>query len=93
MKKIQILLLSVCPAVFGQSTIDLSKPVSQSLKPDVVYWSFDQGLPGQSLPEVVEDESGNGLDGRLLAVMLQVFPMPLLAMVQLELPPHLTTRV
>lgn len=74
MKKIQILLLSVCPAVFGQSTIDLSKPVSQSLKPDVVYWSFDQGLPGQSLPEVVEDESGNGLDGRLLAGAVQPEP-------------------
>ncbi len=67
MKTIPLVLLLACPAVFGQTAIIVSKPVSQSLKPDVIYWSFDQGSPGESLPELVEDESGNGLDGRLMA--------------------------
>ncbi|HRJ72167.1 MAG TPA: hypothetical protein PLS03_08070 [Terrimicrobiaceae bacterium] len=56
----------VCPWAFAQTTIDLSKPVSESLTPDGIYWTFDQGVVGGSEPEDVEDVSGNGMTGRIL---------------------------
>ncbi len=47
--------------------INLSKPVSESIKPDGIYWNFDGADIGQSSPEIVQDHSGNGYDGRLTA--------------------------
>lgn len=47
-------------------TIDLSKPVSDSLKPDIVYWPLDGGEIGGNQPNPVEDASGNGFNAYLL---------------------------
>lgn len=47
------------------SVINLNKPVSESLKPDGFYWSFDDGLIGESEPKVIGDLSGNGFDGQI----------------------------
>ena len=58
-------ILLAIPCASAQTTIDLSQPVSKSLKPDTLYWSFDQGTVGES--QLVEDESGNGFDGQPLA--------------------------
>jgi len=53
------------PLLTAQTTIDLKKPVSESLKPDVLYWSLDGGTVGHSEPAEVEDGSGNGFTGKL----------------------------
>lgn len=47
------------------SVINLNKPVSESLKPDGFYWSFDDGLIGESEPKMIEDHSGNGFAGQV----------------------------
>lgn len=49
------------------AAIDLSKPVAESLKPDVLYWSFDGGTIDDWMPDPVADLSGNGFGGKLLA--------------------------
>ena len=58
------------PATTGSvvgTQIDLSKPVVQSLKPDVLCWSFDGGTIDDWMPDPVEDLSGNSFEGKLLA--------------------------
>jgi len=58
------------PATTGNGSgaeIDLSKPVVQSLKPDVLCWSFDGGTIDDWMPDPVEDLSGNSFEGKLLA--------------------------
>lgn len=56
--------VSACPAGDGK-VIDLGKPVGESLRPDGLYWAFDEGVEGESQPPTVEDLSGNGFDGSL----------------------------
>jgi len=56
---------SVSAADVAGKVIDLKKPVSASLKPDGFYWSFDDGLIGESEPKTVEDLSGSGFDGQI----------------------------
>lgn len=46
--------------------IDLGKPVAASLRPDIFYWPFDDGIVGESEPATIEDLSGNGFDGRII---------------------------
>ena len=70
-------ILLAIPCAFAQTTIDFSQPVSASLRPDGVYWSFDQGVVGGSEPDAVEDDSGNGFIGQLLAGA--VHPKPVYA--------------
>lgn len=53
------------PLAAAQTAIDLSQPISKSLKPDILYWSFDGGTVGYSDPMEVEDSSGNGFTGKL----------------------------
>ena len=53
-------------AVADGKVIDLSKPVGESLKPDVLYWAFDDGSVGFMMPDPVEDLSGNGFSGKLM---------------------------
>ncbi len=56
-------------------TIDLSKPVSESLKPDGIYWTFDDGMIGEPFPLEVEDHSGNGYDGKMREGMDRPLPV------------------
>lgn len=61
-------LLLIASASAADSTgkvIDLKKPVSESLMPDGFYWSFDDGLIGESEPQTVLDLSENGFDGQI----------------------------
>jgi hypothetical protein len=51
----------------SENIIDLTKPVSETLTPDVIYWKFDDGIIGDSMPDPVSDLSGNNLNGALLA--------------------------
>lgn len=44
-----LFVLAVIPSL-SAGTIDLSKPVSESLKPDGIYWTFDEGTVGESFP-------------------------------------------
>ncbi len=53
-------------AVADGKVIDLSKPVGESIKPDVLYWAFDDGSVGFMMPDPVEDLSGNGFSGKLM---------------------------
>jgi hypothetical protein len=55
-------------------SIDVNKPVSESLRPDGFLWAFDDGIVGTSEPKAVEDLSGNGIAG-LLGASKEV-PMP-----------------
>ena len=57
---------SVAGAPPDSKVIDLSKPVGESLKPDVLYWAFDDGSIGFFMPDPVEDLSGNGFSGKLM---------------------------
>jgi len=50
----------------AQTTINLSNPVSQSLKPDALYWPCDGGTIGKSSPPEANDLSGNDFTGKLL---------------------------
>ena len=43
----------------GGKVIDLNKPVGDSLVPDGFYWTFDDGIAGESEPLIVQDHSGN----------------------------------
>jgi len=61
-----ILLLGFSASAFAAEVIDLSQPVSASIKPDYIYWNFDGGNAGESEPNPVEDQSGNGFNGFLL---------------------------
>ncbi len=58
----------------AQSVIDLSKPVSKSLKPDGIYWTFDQAVETESGSAIVEDSSGNDYHGKLLTGDLHPAP-------------------
>lgn len=60
-----LLIVSASAADSVEKVIDLNKPVSESLKPNGFYWSFDDGLIGESQPETVVDLSGNGFDGQI----------------------------
>jgi hypothetical protein len=71
------ILLFAATRASSQTTINLSKPVSQSLNPDTLYWPCDDGTPGTSFPEEVLDLSGNGFDGKLLPGNLH--PQPIYA--------------
>jgi len=51
------------PVAAGEQSIDLNKPVGESLKVDGFHWAFDDGLVGTGDPRTVEDLSGNGLTG------------------------------
>ncbi len=51
----------------ANSVIDLTKPVASSIKPDGLYWSFDGGTIDDWMPDPVDDLSGNGYAGYLLA--------------------------
>ncbi len=75
------LLLSalMLPTLFGTvastaEVIGLSRPVSESVKPDLLYWNFDGGTPGSSSPNPTADGSGNGFDGYLLPGASQSLP-------------------
>jgi len=57
-------IMATCLAGDGK-VIDLAKPVGDSLTPDGFYWSFDEGIEGESQPPRVGDLSGNGFDGVL----------------------------
>ena len=57
---------SVAGAPPDSKVIDLTKPVGESLKPDVLYWAFDDGSIGFFMPDPVEDLSGNGFSGKLM---------------------------
>ena len=46
--------------------IGLGKPVAASLRPDIFYWSFDDGIVGESEPSAVADLSGNGFEGHII---------------------------
>lgn len=70
-------LLFAATKASSQTTINLSKPVSQSLNPDTLYWPCDEGTLGTSSPEEVIDLSGNGFDGKLLPGKLH--PQPIYA--------------
>jgi hypothetical protein len=48
------------------NAIGLGKPVAASLRPDIFYWPFDDGIVGESEPSTVADLSGNGFDGRII---------------------------
>lgn len=69
------LALSLCLFPLSAATIDLSKPVSESLKPDGIYWAFDNGTRGDSYPVEVEDTSGNNYDGRLREGKVRPLPV------------------
>lgn len=69
-----VCLLITAPA-WSQNAISLSKPVSESLKPDVLYWSFDDGTPDTSHPELIEDHSDHGHVGQLVAGSLKPEPV------------------
>jgi len=71
------LVIFVSSRAFSQTPIDLSKPVSQSLKPDTLYWPCDGGTLGTSSPEEVADLSGNGFEGKLLPG--KIHPQPVYA--------------
>jgi len=60
------LILAFFQPASASDLIRLSKPVSESIKPDGIYWNFDNGTPGTSEPNPVRDESGNGFEGFLL---------------------------
>jgi len=49
----------------GGKVIDLNKPVGDSLVPDGFYWTFDDGIAGESEPLIVQDHSGNSFDGHI----------------------------
>ncbi|MEI8313702.1 MAG: LamG-like jellyroll fold domain-containing protein [Verrucomicrobiota bacterium] len=66
LKKPALCLLVFSNWACAQAAIDLSKPVSQSLKPDTLYWPCDGGTIGKSSPPEVKDLSGNGFTGKLL---------------------------
>ena len=53
------------PIVAQDKVIDLSKPVIESVKPDRLYWPFDDGELGLSRPNPTADQSGNSLNGAL----------------------------
>jgi len=55
--------------------IDLDKPVGASLKPDGFYWSFDDGLIGESEPTTVVDLSGNDFDGQISRQQASMTPI------------------
>ncbi len=57
-------IMANCLAGDGK-VIDLGKPVGESLQPDGLYWTFDDGIQGDSQPSKVEDLSGNGFEGVL----------------------------
>ncbi len=62
-----ISLLACCPAtLFASDIISLSKPISENIKPDGVYWNFDEGKLGETDPNPVVDGSGNDFPGYLL---------------------------
>lgn len=50
--------------LFG-GVIDLTKPVSESVKPDGIYWAFDGGTIDDWMPDPVIDGSGNAFNGLL----------------------------
>lgn len=66
--------ISSLPAQDAGKVIDLKKPVGASIKPDVVYWSFDDGIVGESDPLSVTDLSGNSFDAQLAKA--DVHPIP-----------------
>jgi len=59
------LLLLFC-APLRAAEIDLSRPVSETLAPDVLYWPFDDGELGLSRPNPAPDRSGNDFQGEML---------------------------
>jgi len=63
------------PLAVAQTTIDLSKPVSQSLKPDILYWPMDGGTLDVPVPLEVDDASGNGFTGLLQAGKIHPAPV------------------
>ncbi len=69
-----LFVLAVIPSL-SAGTIDLSKPVSESLKPDGIYWTFDEGTVGESFPLEVEDHSGNEYTGRLRDGKIRTWPV------------------
>ena len=58
-------LVSAC-ASLAAAEIDLSKPVSQTVAPDILYWPFDGGEIGLSRPNPAPDNSGNQLHGEMM---------------------------
>ena len=69
------LFLFAAGRAFSEGAIDLSKPVSQSLKPDTLYWPLDGGTVGEPLPIEVVDVSGNGFTGKLIAGKIHPEPV------------------
>jgi len=65
---------SAAGAAPESTVIDLSKPVSESLKPDVLYWAFDDGSIDFYMPDPVEDLSGNGFSGKLMEGAVHPIP-------------------
>lgn len=67
----RLCLFSCLLAQFGlapahaQQVIDLTKPVSESVKPDGIYWAFDGGTIDDWMPDPVIDGSGNAFHGLL----------------------------
>lgn len=62
-----LILFAASSQADAQKVVDLSRPVSESLKPDGIYWTFDGGVMDSEVTGVVEDMSGNGYDGRAFA--------------------------
>lgn len=62
--------LLVACAQYGMAAeskvIGLGKPVEASLRPDIFYWPFDDGIVGESEPSAVADLSGNGFEGHII---------------------------
>jgi len=58
-------LLVFVSSASAETVIELSKPVSASLKPDCLYWPCDGGTIGRPDPVETEDLSGNGYTGKL----------------------------
>lgn len=68
--------LMTLPCVHAtERVVDLSKPVGESFKPDVLYWAFDDGAIDDWAPDPVVDLSGNGFDGKLTAGQEQGQPV------------------
>ena len=66
---------SASAADVAGKVIDLKKPVGASLKPDRFYWSFDDGIIGESEPTTVVDQSENGFDGQIARDRAPVAPI------------------
>jgi len=58
----------------SSKVIDLKKPVSASLTPNGFYWSFDDGIIGESEPKTVQDLSGNSFEGQIASAGAAMTP-------------------